>query len=84
MTIAASRQYDAIDRLIVFGEQLEVAVELLTAGTLAKARMALVAVDNLADLLLPQHADPVFLSGEGSWWYRLAQVLREGAQSDPQ
>ncbi len=64
------RPYDAIEPVIVFGEQLEIAMELVAAGTLAKGRLALVAVDNLADVLLHRHAERAFDRTEGSWWYR--------------
>src|SRR4051812_1422288 len=60
--------YDDAERFLVFCEQLEVAAELLETRTLARARAALVAVDNLADLLLHAHAERVFASGEGSAW----------------
>jgi hypothetical protein len=63
-----ARSYGEIDRVIVFGELLGVAMELLAAETLTKDRLALVAVDNLADLLLHRHAERMFESSEGSWW----------------
>jgi hypothetical protein len=62
--------YDQIDRFLVFVEQLDVACDLLADGGLAKVRAALVGVDNLASLLLNAHANAVFLSEEGSRWYR--------------
>jgi hypothetical protein len=66
----AVRRYDAIDRFIVLVEQLDLAAELVAAGSLAKARMALVAADNLAELLLNRQARAVFESSEGSHWIR--------------
>lgn len=51
-------------------EQLNVAAELLASGSLAKARMALVAADNLAELLLSRHARRVFSASEGSHWMK--------------
>jgi hypothetical protein len=75
--IAELHAYDDVDRVLVFAEQLGVAADLLASESLAKTRMALVAVDNLADLLLHRHADRVFASGEGSWWYRRKRYTQQ-------
>lgn len=61
-----SGAYDTIGRSLLVGEQLALALELVDADSLPKARLALVAVDNLADLLLHRHAERVFESSEGS------------------
>ncbi len=77
--------YDAIDRFVTFAEQLDVAADLVQADTLPKARMALVAVDNLADLLLHRHAERVFAASERSWWHehrRFTRVERERILGD--
>ncbi len=57
--------YGAVERFVVFFEQLAIACELLESNTLAKARAALVGVDNLAHLVLNAHARAVFRSEEG-------------------
>lgn len=64
--ISALSEYDEIERFVVFVEQPDVACDLLAVGTLARARAALVGIDNLANLLLHRHAKSVFASGEGS------------------
>jgi hypothetical protein len=46
--IQGLNDYDAVDRFVTLAEQLEVAADLIAAESLPKARMALVAVDNLA------------------------------------
>lgn len=77
--------YDAIDRFVTFAEQLDVAADLVAADTLPKARMALVAVDNLADLLLHRHAERVFAASERSWWHehrRFTRVERQRILND--
>ena len=70
----SSSRYDEIDRFLVFVEQLDVAYDLLDEGLgddgLAKARLALIGIDNLANLLLHAHAENVFRDGEGSWLSR--------------
>jgi hypothetical protein len=62
--------YDAIARFVVFVEQFEVAVALATSGRLAQVRMALVATDHLAELLVSRHAKRSFESSEQSRWMR--------------
>jgi hypothetical protein len=77
--------YDAIDRFVTFVEQLDVAADLVGADTLPKARMALVAVDNLANLLLHRHAERVFAASERSWWHehrRFTRVERQRILND--
>jgi len=83
--IEGLRGYDAIDRFVTFAEQLDVAADLVQADTLPKARMALVAVDNLADLLLHRHAERVFAASERSWWHehrRFTRVERQRILND--
>jgi hypothetical protein len=83
--IEGLNDYDAIDRFVTFAEQLDVAADLVQADTLPKARMALVAVDNLADLLLHRHAERVFAASERSWWHdhkRFTRVERERIHKD--
>jgi hypothetical protein len=83
--IAGLGDYDAIDRFVTFVEQLDVAADLVQADTLPKARMALVAVDNLADLLLHRHAEHVFSASERSWCHehrRFTRVERERILGD--
>lgn len=77
--------YDALDRFVTFAEQLDVAADLVAADTLPKARMALVAVDNLADLLLHRHAERVFAASERSWWHehrRFTRIERQRILND--
>ena len=83
--IEGLNDYDDIDRFVTFAEQLDVAADLIQADTLPKARMALVAVDNLADLLLHRHAERVFAASERSWWHehkRFTRVERERILND--
>jgi hypothetical protein len=54
----------ATDRFLLFVEQLEEAVRLLKTGRLAGQRMALVALDALAEGLLFRHMDRVFLASD--------------------
>lgn len=63
-------RYDSIQRFLVVVEQLDVATELVMAETVAKARLALIATDNLAELMLVRHAERVFESSEGSHWMK--------------
>lgn len=65
-----AHRYDAVQRFLVVVEQMDVVAELLAAGSLAKARMALVAADNLAELMLVRHSRKVFESSEGSHWMK--------------
>jgi hypothetical protein len=65
--------YGSIEQAVLIGEQLEIALELASVNNVAKARLALVAVDNLAELLLTRHARRVFASSEGSWMFRRRQ-----------
>jgi hypothetical protein len=60
--------YDEVARFIVFVEEFEVAVSLATSGNLAQVRMALVAADHLAEILVTRHAERTFAASEQSWW----------------
>jgi len=51
------------DRFVLFVEQLEQAIVLLESGRIARQRMALVALDNLAEGLIHRHLEMVFLGG---------------------
>src|SRR4051794_36319402 len=75
--VSALADYDDVERFLVFVEQLEIACPLLADGGLARARAALVGVDNLANVLLHRHAQAVFGSGEGSWWFRRKRYTRK-------
>jgi hypothetical protein len=58
----------------MFVEQLRLAYDLLDEGLgddgLAKARLALIGIDNLATLLLHAQAEKVFVNGERGWLRR--------------
>jgi hypothetical protein len=58
----SSRRGDEIERFILFVEQLEQAIELLQTGRTARQRMALVALDNLAEVLISDYAESAFLT----------------------
>lgn len=60
--------YDELDRFLLFAEQLEEAQELLLAETVAKSRMAIILLDNLASILILNHARALFRASEESWW----------------
>ncbi len=53
-----------LSRLELFTEQLDLAAQLVRAGGLARDRMALVAIDNLAEVLLYRHMQFTFDAGE--------------------
>jgi hypothetical protein len=60
-----------IERLDLFAQQLMLASELVRAGGLARERMALVAVDNLAEIVLYRHVESTYAASE-DWGGRLA------------
>ena len=63
----SGRRGDSIDRFILFIEQLELGIELLKDQRVSRQRMALVALDNLAEVLLTEFAEGRFLmSDEGT------------------
>jgi hypothetical protein len=74
-------RYDEIDRFLMFVEQLRVAYDLLDAGLgddgLAKARLALIGIDNLANLLLHTHAEKVFVIAERGWSQRTKRYTKK-------
>lgn len=53
-----------LSRVELFAEQLDLAAELVRTGGLARARMALVAIDNLAEVLLYRHLQFTFEASE--------------------
>ncbi|MFI4991436.1 MAG: hypothetical protein ACHQHO_11055 [Solirubrobacterales bacterium] len=53
-----------LSRLELFAEQLDLAAQLVRAGGLARDRMALVAIDNLAEVLLYRHVQFTFDASE--------------------
>jgi hypothetical protein len=56
------------DRFLLFVEQLEQAIVLLESGRIARQRMALVALDNLAEGLVFRHLEKVFLASDEPTW----------------
>lgn len=58
------------DRFLLFFEQLEQAVLLLESGRIARQRMALVALDNLAEGLIFHHLQNVFLASDEPTWMK--------------
>lgn len=60
---------DGTDRLLLIIEQLELARELIRTGSIARCRAALVVLDNLAEILLMDHAEIIFKDNEG--FYRI-------------
>jgi hypothetical protein len=56
------------DRFLLFIEQLEQALLLLASGRIARQRMALVALDNLAEGLMFHHLQKVFLASDEPTW----------------
>ncbi|MEX2375289.1 MAG: hypothetical protein WD942_06840 [Dehalococcoidia bacterium] len=56
------------DRFLLFIEQLEQALLLLESDRIARQRMALVALDNLAEGLIFHHLQKVFLAGDEPTW----------------
>jgi hypothetical protein len=63
----AAQPYDSVGQMLVFAETLNHALRLIAEDTLAKDRIALIAVDHLAELLLHRYARQVFASSGGSW-----------------
>jgi hypothetical protein len=53
-----------LDHIELFAEQLDLIAELMRAGGLARGRMALVALDNLAEVLLYRHLQSAFGASE--------------------
>lgn len=62
------RRTNLWDRFLLFVEQLEQAIGLLESGRLARQRMALVALDTLAEGLLFGHIETVFLASDEPTW----------------
>src|SRR6266487_4567607 len=58
------------DRFLLFVEQLEQAILLLESGRIARQRMALVALDNLAEGLIFHHLQKVFLASDEPTWVK--------------
>lgn len=56
------------DRFLLFTEQLEQAILLLESGRIARQRMALVALDNLAEGLIFHHLQRIFLASDEPTW----------------
>lgn len=56
------------DRFLLFVEQLEQALLLLASGRIARQRMALVAMDNLAEGLIFHHLQKIFLASDEPTW----------------
>ena len=65
--LGARYRRDNHAQFVLFVEQLAVARELLMAGELSKHRMALVAVDNLAELVLYRHKRRLSEAAQESW-----------------
>jgi hypothetical protein len=53
-----------LSQIDLFAEQLDLAVQMVHAGGVARGRMALVATDNLAEVLLYRHIQLTFLASE--------------------
>lgn len=68
---AGQRSYDEIDRFLLFAEQLEEVRGMLLGGSIVKSRMAIILLDNLANILLLDHARRLFEASEGSWWMKM-------------
>lgn len=58
------------ERFLLFIEQLEQAIVLLESGRIARQRMALVALDNLAEGLIFHHLQTVFLASDEPTWVK--------------
>lgn len=58
------------DRFLLFVEQLEQAILLLESGRIARQRMALVSLDNLAEGLIFHHLERVFLASDEPTWIK--------------
>ncbi len=54
-----------LEQIELFAEQLELIMELLQVDTMGRARMALVATDNVAEVLLYRHLQFTFTASEG-------------------
>jgi hypothetical protein len=65
-----SDQHDALDHFILCAEHLEVARELLTSGSPAKERMAVILLDGLTDAFLYRRLSTLYRFIEEGWWYR--------------
>ncbi len=63
-----ARRGNLWDRFLLFVEQLEQAIDLLESGRVARQRMALVALDTLAEGVLFRHMETVFLASDESTW----------------
>ena len=62
------RRGGTTERFLFFVEQLEQAVDLLESGRVPRQRMALVALDTLAEGLLFRHMEAVFLASDEPTW----------------
>lgn len=81
----SGRHIDQIEAFCLFVEQLEEAVQLLRSGRLAGKRMALVALDNLAEMLLHDFTEQVFLVSDETAWLpgpRFSQEKRRKLSMD--
>lgn len=58
------------DRFVLFVEQLVQAILLLESGRIARQRMALVALDNLAEGLIFHHLQKAFLASDEPTWVK--------------
>ncbi|MGH2596150.1 MAG: hypothetical protein ACRDH7_09325 [Actinomycetota bacterium] len=58
------------ERFLLFVEQLEQAILLLESGRVARQRMALVALDNLAEGLIFHHLQKIFLASDEPTWVK--------------
>lgn len=65
--LGARYRYDSRAQFVLFVEQLAVTRELLTAHEVSKQRMALLAVDNLAELVLHRHKRRLVDAAQESW-----------------
>jgi hypothetical protein len=63
-------QDDVLHDICFFAEQLEEVVELERSGRGPKQRIALVAADSLAEVVLYRHALSFFEASEGAVWWR--------------
>jgi hypothetical protein len=61
MELGGRCERDSEAQFLLFVEQFAEAIELTTSGVVSKQRMALVAADNLAELLLHRHKRRVLL-----------------------
>jgi hypothetical protein len=65
------RNGDSVDRFFFFVEQLLLSVEMLQSDRLAQQRLTLVAVDNLAEVLLSEHAERWFYQSDEATWMEM-------------